>query len=303
MRIGIDLGGSNLRLGVVDDAHRVGYRDRCALGADRSPAAIVELVATRVARAVAAVGEGGGAVHAVGVGIAALLRDRAGTVARSPHLDWTDVPFGDLVRARLGDGYRVRVDNDVNAIAWGEHVAGAARGCRDALVVYVGTGIGGGVIANGALVDGATFTAGEIGHTKVAWGADAAPCACGSRGCVEAYVGGSYVLRRLAAERPGLLPDAIDALAAAGDDAALALWSELAPLLAIALGNAVALLNPARLVLGGGLLARTPTLLELTIASLELVAPRAALERLAVVAAELGDDAGLIGAADLATKS
>lgn len=297
MRLGIDLGGSTLRLARLEAGDSLADRLREPLGAARTPAAIVERLARAIERA---------APHgaAVGIGIAAMLRDREGTVARSPHLDWTDVPFGALLRARLGAAYPVAIVNDVNAIAWGEAVAGAARGCADALVVYVGTGIGGGVIAGGRLIDGDTQTAGEIGHVKVAWGDDAAACACGQRGCVEAYVGGAYLDRRIRGARPDLGPDAtpadVDRLAAAGDPWALALWSELAPLLAIALGNALAILNPARLVLGGGVLARAPILVEHVVASLEIAAPRAALARLAIVPAELGDDAGLVGAAALA---
>ena len=313
--IGIDLGGSNLRAAVFHDDGDAAPEDsrREPVGDERSPAAIVE----RVARAAEQFLIASDAPIAVGVGIAAMLRDRKGTVANSPHLRWRDVPFGTLLAARLGPRFEVGVYNDVNAITWGEAVAGAARGCRDVLAVYVGTGIGGGVISNGQLVEGATNCAGEIGHVKVRWDDAAAPCACGSRGCVEAYVGGSYVARRIAAELAGgtrssavqlaggiarVTPSHVDQAAADGDDWALGLWSELAPLLAVALGNAVTLLNCERLVLGGGLLSRTPTLYDLVTTALLPAVPSAALEPLEIVPAELGDDAGLVGAARLASS-
>ncbi|HLL23204.1 MAG TPA: ROK family protein, partial [Kofleriaceae bacterium] len=245
-----------------------------------------------------------------------MLRDRRGTVANSPHLRWRDVAFGELLARRLGPRFAVGVYNDVNAIVWGEAVAGAARGCRDVLGVYVGTGIGGGVISGGVLVDGATNCAGEIGHVKVRWDDAAAPCACGGKGCVEAYVGGSYVQKRireealtkgkkslavtLAGSPEALTPGHIDRAAEEGDEWALSLWTELAPLLAVALGNAVALLNPERLVLGGGMLGRTPTLYNLVEIALSIAVPSASLEPLTVVPAELGDDAGLVGSANLA---
>jgi len=175
MRIGIDLGGTNLRVAAFgdagDDLARPLAELREPVGEPRDPDAIVE----RIARAVA----GMASEATVGVGIAAMLRDRAGTVANSPHLRWRDVPFGQLLARRLGERYRIGVYNDASAIVWGESVAGAARGCRDVLGVYVGTGIGGGVIAGGQLVEGTTNCAGEIGHTKVRWDADAAPCECG----------------------------------------------------------------------------------------------------------------------------
>jgi glucokinase len=309
--IGIDLGGSNLRAAVFDDhIERPIAVHKEAVGEARGPEAIVERIAAICERLAPS-----GAT--VGVGIAAMLRDRRGTVAQSPHLYWRDVAFGEWLAKRLGSRYPVGVYNDVNAIVWGEAVAGAARGCRDVLGVYVGTGIGGGVISGGQLVEGATNCAGEIGHAKVRWDDGAAPCACGQRGCVEAYVGGSYVQKRITAEMHTkgkkslaltlaggnaelVTPGHIDRAAEEGDDYALALWQELAPILAVALGNAVSILNPERLILGGGMLGRTPTLYHLVEIALTLAVPRPSLEPLSVVPAVLGDDAGLVGSAHLA---
>jgi len=321
LAIGIDLGGTNLRAGALraeGGALEASHRE--LIGEDRAAGALVDRIAGVVERlAGSAAGGGPGANDApvpVGIGVAAMLRDPRGTVARSPHLGWRDVPFGRLMRERLGPRFAVGVYNDVNAVTWGEAVAGAARGCRDVLAVYVGTGIGGGVIAGGALLDGATCCAGEIGHVKVRWDDSAAPCNCGGRGCVEAYVGGSYLDRRIrrevAAERARTqairiagAPDRVNAAhvdqaAAEGDEWALALWRELAPMLAVTLANALAVLNSERLVLGGGLLSRTPTLVSMVDSALRIVAPPPILEPLTVAMAELGDDAGVVGAARLA---
>jgi glucokinase len=319
--IGVDLGGSNLRAGALRGADAAAMTALAAshrepVGEDREPAAIVERLAGVIERLAAA--DAGASPIPVGVGIAALLRDARGTVARSPHLGprWNDVPFGRLLHERLGPRFALGVYNDVNAVTWGEAVAGAARGCRDVLAVYVGTGIGGGVIAGGALQAGASSCAGEIGHAKVRWDADAAPCNCGGRGCVEAYVGGSYLDRRIRRELadPRVRTSAarlaggaehvtashVDQAAAEGDEWALGLWNELAPLLAVSLANALAVLNSERLVLGGGLLSRTPTLVSLTDIALRIVAPPPILEPLTIAMAELGDDAGVVGAARLA---
>jgi glucokinase len=315
IQIGVDLGGSNLRaaaFGDGDGATPLAIHKE-AVGDDRAPDAIVE----RVARTIERLAGGSAGPVAVGVGVAALLRDRRGTVANSPHLRWRDVPFGALLGHRLGARYRLGVYNDVNAITWGEAVAGAARGCRDVLAVYVGTGIGGGLIVGGQLVEGASNCAGEIGHTKVRWDEDAAPCLCGGRGCVEAYAGGSYLVARIrrelanqrlnttVIERAGgsidaVTPSHVDAAALDGDAWALGLWTELAKLLAVALGNALAILNSERLILGGGVLGRTPGLRAMTESDLMRVAPPASLEPLTIAVAELGDDAGLVGAARLA---
>jgi glucokinase len=314
LRIGIDLGGSNLRIASLKpDSPVLVEQHKEAVGEPRDPDTIVERIAALVDRLAGPIS----VPIPVGIGIAAMLRDREGTVANSPHLRWRDVPFGRLLAKRLGARYAVGVYNDVNAIVYGEHAFGAARGFRDVLGVYVGTGIGGGLIVNGALVEGATNCAAEIGHVKVRWDDAAAPCACGQRGCVEAYVGGSYVARRIATELAAgtassaidlaggidsVTPTHVDQAAASGDDWALSLWEELAPLLAVALGNTIAVLNPERLVLGGGLLGRTPTLYELVVAMLPLVAPVASMEPLTIAEAMLGDDAGIVGAAALAAN-
>ncbi len=307
--LGVDLGGTNFRIASFGTGFVPAAVHKEEVGEPRDPQTIVERLA------VAAEGLAPTGPVTFGVGIAAMLRDRRGTVANSPHLRWRDVAFGELLAARLGPRFSVGVYNDVNAVVWGEAVAGAARGCRDVLGVYVGTGIGGGVIAGGQLIEGVSNCAGEIGHVKVRWEDDAAPCACGQRGCVEAYVGGSYVAKRIATELAAgarssavrlaggvehVTPGHVDQAAGEGDEWALALWSELAPLLAVTLGNALALLNPERLVLGGGLLGRTPVLYDLVETTLLVVTPVAISERLSVVPAELGDDAGLVGAAALA---
>ncbi|MGE0403852.1 MAG: ROK family protein [Kofleriaceae bacterium] len=314
LRIGVDLGGSNLRIASLKpDSAALVEQHKEPTGEPRDPDTIVERIAALVERFA---GNAGGPVP-VGIGIAAMLRDRQGTVANSPHLRWRDVPFGVQLAKRLGSRFAVGVYNDVNAIVYGEHAFGAARGHRDVLGVYVGTGIGGGLVVNGALVEGANNCAGEIGHVKVRWDDAAAPCACGQRGCVEAYIGGSYVAKRIAAELGAgaassavdlaggvehVTPSHVDEAAGQGDPWALSLWEELAPLLAIALGNAIAVLNPERLVLGGGLLGRTPTLYEQVVTMLPLVAPVASMEPLTIAPAELGDDAGIVGAAALAAS-
>jgi glucokinase len=312
--IGVDLGGSNLRVAAIDDAGALRAAHRAPLGEPRDPATIVAALVAAIERVRIAAGIAPAARVPVGVGIAAMLRDRVGTVANSPHLRWRDVAFGQLLAAALGPRAPLGVYNDANAIAWGEHVAGAGRGAGDLLLVFVGTGIGAGLIVDGRLVEGASSCAGELGHAKVAWGPDAAPCACGGRGCVEAYVGGSYVQararRELAAGARSAIADTlavadvtpgdVDRAAAAGDPWACALWAELAPLLGVALANAIAVLNPARLVLGGGMLGRTPNLRAQVIAEVHRLAPAASLEPLAIVDARLGDDAGIVGAGLLA---
>lgn len=336
--IGFDLGGTNLRValfrGLRAAARPTGpehvstelpaprrspsvnpvVERREEVGDRRAPDVMVERLAGHVN---AILGEAGCSdlEVPVGIGFAGMLRGDTGVVANSPHLGWRDLPFGDMLRARLGPRHRVVVENDVNAITWGEHVLGAGRGASDVLGVFVGTGIGGGAVAGGRLIRGGTGCAAEIGHTKVVWDDRARPCACGLKGCIEAYAGGNDLQRRARLELAGgarsaavelagspqaVNPGHLDAAAAQGDDYALTLWSEVGALLGVALANAVTLLNPNRLILGGGVLSRTPVLREYAIAAFEVAVNPPAQDGLVIEDAALGEDAGLVGSALLA---
>ena len=155
--IGIDLGGTNLRVAAFAEleaqaeAARVAGAAtvvtpaaslRRAVGADRRVEAVIDAIVEVTGEVLAQAGVDGDADVAVGIGLAAMLADRRGTVARSPHLDWTDVAFGPALAARLGPHRRLGVYNDVNAVAYGEYGLGAGAGARDVLVAYGGPGLG-----------------------------------------------------------------------------------------------------------------------------------------------------------------
>jgi glucokinase len=220
-----------------------------------------------------------------------------------------------MVEARL-PGHHVRLANDVNAIAFGEFAFGAGRGARDILCIYAGTGIGGGVIAAGQLVIGAAHVAGELGHTKVVTGPAARECGCGSRGCIEAYAGGARLSARaraelgsgqksraveLAGSAAQVHAGHLDQAAREGDVYATRLWDEIAPLFGLVVANAVTLLNPARAIFGGGVLwGATELRRRMLIAYQELVNAEAG-AACEIVEAALGDAAGVLGAAALAS--
>jgi len=317
LSVGFDLGGTNLRAAIYgSDATTPIARHREPVGDARSPDQIAQRLCDVTDRLTVEAAEAGTPV-CIGVGLAAMLRGTDGVVANSPHLRWRDVAFGALLAVKLGDRPFV-IYNDVDAVTYGEYKAGAAMGKHDTLAVFVGTGIGGGVIANGQLVRGATSCAGEIGHTKVAFDDDALPCNCGRRGCIEAYTGGHYLQRRIRRELSGgarsaavrlaggdahqVNPGHLDAAAAEGDDYALNLYQELAPLLGATLANAITLLNPSCLLLGGGMMSRTPVFRDHVVMAMEVAANPPALADLDVVDSALGDDAGLVGSALLARQ-
>jgi glucokinase len=311
LTVGVDLGGSHLRAALLDPSLAEPTflaEERIDLGPDRRPEQVADLLAAAVRKV-----QQGAEIAGIGVGIAAMLRGQTGVVANAPNLGWREVDFRTLARARLGEP--LDLYNDLNAIAWGEHRFGAGRGAKSILCVYCGTGIGGGIVIEDRLYAGCYHLAGEIGHTKVVLSEAARACGCGQRGCLEAYAGGSLLSARVRAElgagaRSQILalaggtlekvhPGHVDEAARAGDPYALTLWREIAPLLGIALANAVTLLNPDRLVMGGSVWEGAPHLRALALETFDRCVNGPTRETVEVVETRLGDRAGVLGAASL----
>jgi glucokinase len=251
-------------------------------------------------------------VRGIGVGAAGQIHRDSGIIAVAPNLGWRNVPLAALLSERLG--HPVRVVNDLAAAAWGELNAGAGRGATDVYVVFVGSGVGSCIIANSQLVRGAGGVAGELGHTKVIPGGRR--CGCGELGCLEAYVGGhnlialarellmsghSSVLAELVEGDPSrLTPVTLEKAAEAGDPGAREIHERAGRMLGMAIANMVTVLNPARLIIGGGVLLHCPGIRRYVVESVQALASNTSREGLLITEAELGDDSGLIGAALLA---
>lgn len=286
--LAVDLGGTELRAALVDQTGAFLAAASTTTDAQGGPAAVVEQIAALVAplrsHPTAA------CVTRLGIAAPGPLDPHAGIVLAAPMLrGWVDVPLAALLCRRLA--LDVVLENDANAAALGEWRFGAGRGARSIVYVTISTGIGGGVIVDGALLHGRRGLAGEIGHMIVTQ-ADT-PCACGGSGCWEAVASGTALAR--AAGRPG---QHVEAAARQGDAAALALLDAEACWLGIGLANLLHLYSPERLVMGGGVMACLDLMrprIEATLRSRAMPAYR----DVAVVAAELGGRAGLVGAAGL----
>lgn len=309
--LGIDLGGTFARAAVVDEHGRILASAKVAL-TERSPAAVVEVIAQAAAAALA---EGGGVkVQGCGVGAAGQIHRDSGVISVAPNLGWRNVPLAEMLAQRLGQ--TVRVVNDLAAAAWGELNAGAGRGATDVYVVFVGSGVGSCIIANNQLVRGAGGVAGELGHTKVV--PNGRRCGCGELGCLEAYAGGRNLIAQarelLAAGRspglaqlvggdPNLITTAVtlEQAAEAGDPGAREIHERAGHMLGMAIANMVTVLNPARLIIGGGVLTHCPGLRRHVMEGVQAFASNTSREGLLIADAELGDDSGLIGAGLLAS--
>lgn len=306
--LGIDLGGTFARAAVVDERGNILSVAKIAL-TERAPEAVVESIAQAAAEAMRLAGTN---VRAIGVGAAGQIPLDSGLIAVAPNLGWRNVPLGTMLGQRLG--HAVRLVNDLSAAAWGELHAGAGRGAQDLFVVFVGSGVGSAIIANGQLLRGANGVGAELGHVKVVPGGR--QCGCGERGCLEAYAGGhnliyqaqelvqegrSPELQRLSGGNPAqLTPLTLERAALAGDPAAREVHARAGQMLALAVANQVTVLNPARLILGGGVLTNCPHLRRQVLEGVQAWSSRTSREGLLIADAELGDDSGLIGAALLA---
>jgi glucokinase len=309
--IGVDLGGTAIKLGAVlagpDAAPRILARDRIEGHGDRDPKPVIEDLLRRIRSLIEEAGWSGDDAVPVGIGSAGLIERETGRIAFSPNLPgWSGTELGRELKEGLGRP--VRVDNDVNAFALAEWTWGAGKQAANAIFLTVGTGIGGAWIVDGRLVRGSRGFAGEPGHATLVL--DGIPCPCGNRGCAERYVGKEALVAaarrhpefarvaRLTDLDP-LTPEGLYEAAGAGSAVAEAVFLEAGRALGALLVGLVNIANPERVIVGGGIAQSGDLLLGPARRHLErhsLVARYAPPE---VIPADLGEEAGLLGAAAL----
>ncbi|HEV7757272.1 MAG TPA: ROK family glucokinase [Mycobacteriales bacterium] len=310
LTIGVDVGGTKVLGGVVTpDGEVLTTVRRATPDDDAGQTAVV------IAEVVAALVDAYPGVEAVGVGAAGWIDAERSTVMFAPNVAWRDEPLRDRIADKVG--LPVVVENDGNTAAWAEYRFGAARGVSEVLLITVGTGIGGGIIADGKLFRGAYGVAGEFGHVRFVPGG--LPCGCGRRGCFEQYCSGRALVREAralaeadphrAARLLRLAGGQVDAIqgpqitqaAGEGDPAAIEAFGVIAQWLGQGLADLVSIWDPGLIVVGGGVAESGDLLIaparEAYVAAL---GPRITLPVARIRAAELGNEAGLIGAADLA---
>jgi ROK family protein (putative glucokinase) len=310
--IGLDIGGTKINGGVIDEKGVIlaqGRRDTPAL----DPAAIIREAAS-LTRELSSQYQ----IDAVGVACAAYIDRSGSTVYFSPNLAWRDEPLKERLEAALD--LPVTIENDANAAAWGELRFGAAAGSVNMVMVTVGTGIGGGVVVDGVLMHGAFGVAAELGHMRVVPGG--IRCGCGNRGCWEQYASGTALVREaqelvvsgsplgarlgeLCGGDPSALrgPDVTRA-AVEGDPAAVELLADLGVWIGEGLASVVAILDPELVVLGGGVSEAGALLIDPALAAFRRqLTGRGHRPEARFALASLGNDAGMIGAADLAAQA
>lgn len=305
--IGVDLGGTKMLLGVLDADSKVLWESREA-STGQTEDELVDLLVREIGEA----HQHSSGVAGIGLGIPATIDHDRGVAVSAVNLPLENLPIRDLVAERTD--LPVFVDNDANVATLAEHLYGAARGTRNAVMLTIGTGIGGGLILGGEVYRGSTGAGAELGHTVIEVDGPRCQGNCPGRGCVETLASGTAIGRegRAAAERePGselgrmlaagetIDGKAVTEAALAGDSAARSVFDLVGSRLGVALTSFANIFEPEVFVIGGGAIAAGDLLLEPARRTLEQRA-LPPMKRIPVAAAELGPDAGMIGAAAMA---
>ena len=315
-RIGVDLGGTNIAAAIVDENYNIINKGSVPTKAQRDASFIMDDMAALCRKVCDGAGVNISDVEAVGIASPGIANSRDGVVEYACNLPFIKYPICAELSARLGID-NIHVENDANAAAWGEAVAGAARGSRSSIMITLGTGVGGGIIIDNQVYSGFNFAGAELGHIVIS--VDGRPCNCGRRGCWEAYSSATALIRmtsekieecreqgretilgKLAEEHGKVSGRTAFQAMRAGDEAGAEVVKEYIKYLASGLASIINIFQPEILSLGGGVSGEGQYLLDMLVPEVkaqtyggEYVKPTE------IKIAALKNDAGLIGAACL----
>ena len=308
-RVGVDIGGTNVKIALVNKKGEISFPKtvptRAEMGYEYTISNITQCIKDLLTEANITTKD----IEGIGFGFPGQIDCENGIVRNLPNIPgWVNVPIAEIMQKEFN--VPVKVDNDVRCMALAELNYGAGAGCKNLICITVGTGIGSGLVINGKLVRGASNAAGEIGHIKMQM-QDGLICGCGDTGCFEAYVSGPSIVamakeyiaggkgtkyRELAGSVDAITPAIVCQAAQQGDVVAKRIFTIMGEYLGIGLSSVVNLLNPERIVIGGGVADAGDILFEplrKTLSERAMPIQAAAVE---VVQAKLGNSAGLIGA-------
>mgnify|MGYP000685691480 CR=1 FL=1 len=308
---GVDLGGTKIQVIQVNAFGTVGKKILCPTGAEYGHFAIENKIIEIINQLIEEVGCG---PNAIGVGVAGQVDEESGIVKFAPNLKWSEVPFQTNLRRAFG--IPVVVINDVRAATWGEWLRGAGKGFSHLLCIFIGTGIGGGIVCDGKMLSGYNNTAGEIGHITVSL--NGPKCTCGNFGCMEAYAGGwalakravdliqtnpsqkTLILQEADGEICGIRGFHVLKAAKKGDEIALQIVEEAVEALGAGVAGLINTLSPECIIFGGGVIEGFPEIIESIKEKAKNRALSAAFNNVQMTKALLHNEAGAIGAGALA---
>jgi glucokinase len=313
LALGIDMGGTGIKLGLVDARGKLLSTFRLLTPAKTDPEQVADLIAEQSQAMLKLAGRR--QIAGIGVGCAGDVDPKTGVIRISPNLRWKQVPLKNLLTRRLK--YPILVENDANVAAWAAYTVEAKKKVKNLICVTVGTGIGGGLVIDGQLYRGTTGSAGEIGHMTLF--PEGVPCNCGNQGCTERYIGAkamaaegrraiesgesSLIVKLVHNDLSKITPLIIQEAARQRDRLALHLWEQAGERLGITLASVVNVLNPEWIVLAGGLSRAGKLLLDplrRTILQRSFATPAKAVK---LVISKLDQDLGMVGAGLLAHEA
>ena len=302
--IGVDLGGTNIAAGIVNEKHVITARASVPTKAGRDFDEIIADMGTLILGLLKENNIELDQVKYIGIGAPGILDNKAGTVTDNSNIHWVNYPIRQKLQQYIDKP--VYLGNDANVAAWAEYQNGCGKGTKNFLMLTLGTGVGGGIILNGKLHTGSHNIGAEIGHTTFKAGGE--KCGCGNRGCIEAYCSATALIRdakREAEAHPeSILARAkvlsaktvIDA-AAKGDKSAIKLFDEYVSNLAQVIASLINFLDPEVIALGGGIANAGDFLLEPLRREFPKYVTFSSLQQTKILKAEMGNDAGIIGSA------
>ena len=318
--IGIDLGGTNIAVGIVNENNEIICKGSVPTGRHRASGEIIRDMADLCKKLICEANLNDADIKTIGMGYPGSVDiEKKKLLYASNFMDFGEIAIEEELKQHFPDA-EIHVENDANAAAYGEMLAGAAKGEKDVLMITLGTGIGGGIIIDGKIYSGFNYAGGELGHTVIF--ADGEPCTCGRRGCWESYASVTALVRETK-EEIKKYPDSIihemivqnegkisgrtafDAMRA-GDAAGKAIVEQYIRYIGIGVTDMINIFQPKKVVIGGGISKEGETLLKPLreyVASYVYTAPTKELAQTEIVAAKLGNDAGIIGAAKLFEQS
>lgn len=313
--IGVDMGGTNVRMGIVTPEGKVVKKTQYSIDISKKGLALLEELVSNLKNLTRMEFKESKQLIGIGIGIAGAIDMQRGIINESPNiLDLKRFALRDFLGKRIS--YPIAIENDANAFTLGEGWVGAAKGCKHYCGITLGTGVGGGIVVGGEILHGAEGMAGEVGHMVI--DPEGPLCGCGGRGCLEVYASGTGIRRMaLVAIEKGkgqgifkcsggdpqkVTSENVFETAQSGDVTAKKVFNEMGKFLGLGLVNLIHLFNPEKIVIGGKVSRAWDYFIGSVMKTVQERSMKGPREKLQIVKAECGDDAGMLGAAYSALK-
>ena len=309
--IGVDMGGTNIRMGIVTPEGRVLKKTQYSIDISKKGLELIEELVSNLKNLIKKELKESNKLIGIGMGVAGAVDMKRGIVKESPNIkDLKGFTLRDFLKKRIS--YPIAIENDANAFTLGEGWVGAAKGCKHFCGITLGTGVGGGIVVAGKILHGTEGMGGEVGHIVI--NPEGPLCGCGGRGCLEVYASGTGI-RRMALEAIGkgtlkwsggdpqqVTSENIFEAAQSGDITAKKIFNEMGKYLGLGLVNLIHLFNPEKIVIGGKVSRAWDYFIGSVMETIQERSMKGLRERLQIIKADCGDDAGMLGAAYSALK-